>query len=154
LEAGGVLVVLGDGLDAMDVGSELGRGGRRHDRPPRRPDLSISSRSAWRSTYAPGSSMSSDPPRRRMLPSGPVPAYTSAHIVAEEQRMAPIPTAEYARLEERIVARDQKGASDVLYRLLGQDRPATEILRETIRIHAPYTHVPYHQRLDDGIVKF
>ena len=23
-----------------------------------------------------------------------------------------------------------------------------------MRIHAPYTHVPYHQRLDDGLVKF
>src|SRR5438128_3578303 len=67
---------------------------------------------------------------------------------------ASIPTTEYARLEERIVARDQKGASDVLYGLCKQDRPATEILRETVRIHAPYTHVPYHQRLDDGIVKF
>src|SRR5437899_10050683 len=63
-------------------------------------------------------------------------------------------TTESARLEERIVAREQKGASDVLYGLFMQDRPATEILRETIRIHAPYTHVPYHQRLDDGMVKF
>src|SRR5918999_3746208 len=62
--------------------------------------------------------------------------------------------AEYARLEERILARDQKGASDVLYRLMKQDRPVTEVLRETIRIHAPYTNVPYHQRLDDGVVKF
>ncbi len=65
-----------------------------------------------------------------------------------------IPSPEYARLEERIVARDQKGASDVLYELFKQHRPAIEILRETVRIHAPFTHVPYHQRLDDGIVKF
>src|SRR3989442_381497 len=65
-----------------------------------------------------------------------------------------VPTAEYARLEERILARDQTGASDVLYRLMKQGRPVTEITRETVRIHAPYTHVPYHQRLDDGIVKF
>ena len=64
------------------------------------------------------------------------------------------PAAEYARLEERIIARDQKGASDVLYRLMKQGRPVTEITRETVRIHAPYTHVPYHQRLDDGVVKF
>src|SRR5206468_167921 len=62
--------------------------------------------------------------------------------------------AEYARLEERILARDQVGASRVLYGLLKQARPVTEILRETVRIHAPYTHVPYHQRLDDGVVKF
>src|SRR5213594_3705193 len=62
--------------------------------------------------------------------------------------------AEYARLEERILARDQIAASQVLYGLLKQGRPVTEITRETVRIHAPYTHVPYHQRLDDGIVKF
>src|SRR2546423_4294287 len=74
---------------------------------------------------------------------------TTAHATRE-----PVPTAEYSRLEERILARDQKGASDVLYGLMKQDRPVTEILRETIRIHAPYTNVPYHQRLDDGVVKF
>jgi hypothetical protein len=65
-----------------------------------------------------------------------------------------VPKADYATLEERIVARDQKGASDVMYRLFKQERPVTEILRETIRIHAPYTNVPYHQRLDDGVVRF
>jgi hypothetical protein len=63
-------------------------------------------------------------------------------------------TAEYARLEERILARDQLGASQALYGLLKQGRPIKEITGETIRIHAPYTHVPYHQRLDDGVVKF
>ncbi len=62
--------------------------------------------------------------------------------------------ADYARLEDRIVARDQKGASDVLYGLIRQNRPVKEVLAETIRIHAPYTNVPYHQRLDDGVVKF
>jgi hypothetical protein len=36
-----------------------------------------------------------------------------------------VPTAEYARLEERILARDQTGASDVLYRLMKQGRPVT-----------------------------
>ncbi len=61
---------------------------------------------------------------------------------------------EYARLEERILARDQIGAGLVLYGLLKQGRPVTEIVRETVRIHAPYTHMPYHQRLDDGVVKF
>src|SRR5438477_1187467 len=64
------------------------------------------------------------------------------------------PSSEYSRLEERVIARDQKGASDVLYRLAKQGRPVTEITREMVRIHAPYTHVPYHQRLDDGVVKF
>lgn len=65
-----------------------------------------------------------------------------------------VPSADYARLEERILARDQKGASDVLYGLIRQGRSLTEITRETVRIHAPYTNVPYHQRLDDGVVKF
>jgi hypothetical protein len=75
---------------------------------------------------------------------------TTTSEAAREQS----PTADYARLEERVVARDQLGASQALYRLLKQGRPLTEITRETVRIHAPYTHVPYHQRLDDGLVKF
>jgi len=74
---------------------------------------------------------------------------TAAKVTSERE-----PTVEYARLEERILARDQVGASQVLYGLFRQGRPVTEILRETVRIHAPYTHVPYHQRLDDGVVKF
>ncbi|MGH7418122.1 MAG: hypothetical protein ACREKB_10135, partial [Candidatus Rokuibacteriota bacterium] len=65
-----------------------------------------------------------------------------------------MPTAEYAHLEECILARDQIGAAGVLYGLFKQGRPLTEITSETVRIHAPYTHVPYHQRLDDGVVKF
>jgi len=60
----------------------------------------------------------------------------------------------YAKLEERIMARDQVGASAVFYDLVRAGRPRTEILRETVRIHAPYTHVPYHQRIDDGFVRF
>jgi hypothetical protein len=60
----------------------------------------------------------------------------------------------YAKLEERILARDQVGASVVFYDLVRSGRPRTEILRETVRIHAPYTHVPYHQRLDNGFVRF
>src|SRR5438445_12975731 len=61
---------------------------------------------------------------------------------------------DYARLEERILARDQVGASAVLYDLMKDKRPVTEIVAQTVRIHAPYTHVPYHQRLDDGLVRF
>jgi hypothetical protein len=60
----------------------------------------------------------------------------------------------YAKLEERILARDQVGASRVFYELVRAERPLNEILRETVRIHAPYTHVPYHQRIDDGFVRF
>src|ERR1051325_3028251 len=29
-----------------------------------------------------------------------------------------------------------------------------EIVGEAVRIHAPYTHVPYHERIDDGYVNF
>jgi hypothetical protein len=60
----------------------------------------------------------------------------------------------YGALEERILERDQKGASEVYYRLVKSGRPLPEMLREAVRIHAPYTHVPYHERLDDGYVNF
>jgi hypothetical protein len=66
----------------------------------------------------------------------------------------PAPAAAYARLEERILARDQAGAADIFYGLVRDGRPLIEILREAVRIHAPYTHVPFHQRLDGGVVKF
>jgi hypothetical protein len=64
------------------------------------------------------------------------------------------PADTYARLEERILARDQQGAAGVFIELAREGRPLAEILREAVRIHAPYTHVPFHQRLDDGLVKF
>jgi hypothetical protein len=60
----------------------------------------------------------------------------------------------YARLEERVLERDQVGASNVFYDLVRAGRPLEEILRETVRIHAPYTHIPYHQRIDNGVVRF
>ncbi|MGE3272671.1 MAG: hypothetical protein AB7P40_28285 [Chloroflexota bacterium] len=60
----------------------------------------------------------------------------------------------YARLEERILARDQVGASAVFYELVKAGRPVDELVRETVRIHAPYTHVPFHQRLDSGDARF
>ncbi len=60
----------------------------------------------------------------------------------------------YVALEERIMARDQKGASEVYYGLVRDGRPLPEMLREAVRIHAPYTHVPYHERMDDGYVNF
>ena len=63
-------------------------------------------------------------------------------------------TALYGKLEERILARDQLGASHVFYDLARAGRPLTEILGEVVRIHAPYTHVPYHQRIDNGFVRF
>ena len=74
---------------------------------------------------------------------------TTAEVTSERA-----PRTHYARLEERILARDQIGASQVLYELFRQHRPVAEIVSETVRIHAPYTHVPYHQRLDDGVVRF
>jgi len=64
------------------------------------------------------------------------------------------PTPTYARLEECILSRNQRDASEVFFELVRDGRPLPELLRETVRIHAPYTHVPYHQRLDDGVVKF
>ena len=60
----------------------------------------------------------------------------------------------YDRLEETVLDRDQVGASKVYYDLVRAERPLAEIVRETTRIHAPYTHVPYHQRIDDGFVRF
>src|SRR5260221_6413521 len=60
----------------------------------------------------------------------------------------------YADLQERILARDQIGASAVYYALLRAGRPLTEMLAEAVRIHAPFTHVPYHERIDDGFVNF
>ena len=62
--------------------------------------------------------------------------------------------ARYAQLEERILDRDQVAASEVFYDLVQDGRPLKELLRETVRVHAPYTHAPYHQRIDDGIVRF
>src|SRR5215216_1040677 len=60
----------------------------------------------------------------------------------------------YARLEERILARDQIGASQIFYDLVKAGRPVPELVRETVRIHAPYTHVPFHQRNDSGDIRF
>ena len=60
----------------------------------------------------------------------------------------------YDSLEDRILDRDGRGASDVYYQLYRQGRPLAELLAEAVRIHAPYTHVPYHERIDDGFVNF
>jgi hypothetical protein len=60
----------------------------------------------------------------------------------------------YDRLEQTVLDRDQAGASEVYYDLVRAERPLSEIVRETTRIHAPYTHVPYHQRIDGGFVRF
>ncbi|HET6306743.1 MAG TPA: hypothetical protein VFG12_06125 [Rhodopila sp.] len=60
----------------------------------------------------------------------------------------------YDKLEDRCLMRDQKGASDVYYDLVRAGRPLPEIVAEAVRIHAPYTHVPYHERMDDGYPNF
>ena len=60
----------------------------------------------------------------------------------------------YARLEDKILERDQGGASDIFYDLVRRRVPIPELVGQLVRIHAPYTHVPYHQRLDDGVVRF
>src|SRR5579859_4222992 len=61
---------------------------------------------------------------------------------------------QYTRLEERILARDQVGAGEVFYDLVRAARPLNEIVAECVRIHAPFTHVPYHERIDDGYPNF
>ena len=60
----------------------------------------------------------------------------------------------YDKLEDRCLMRDQVGASAVYYDLIRAGRPLTEIVAEGVRIHAPFTHVPYHERLDDGFPNF
>jgi hypothetical protein len=60
----------------------------------------------------------------------------------------------YAELEDRLLARDQVGGSRIYCELLREGRPLPEIMAEAVRIHAPYTHVPYHQRIDDGFPNF
>ena len=60
----------------------------------------------------------------------------------------------YDKLEDRVLARDQVGASESYYDLVRSGRPLTEMLREAVRIHGPYTHVPYHERIDNGFVNF
>src|SRR3989440_10364226 len=57
----------------------------------------------------------------------------------------------YQELEDRMLARDQEGGSRIYYELLRRGRPLPEIMAEAVRIHAPYTHVPYHQRIYDGL---
>ncbi len=60
----------------------------------------------------------------------------------------------YNKLEDRVLMRDQIGASEVYYDLVRAGRPLTEIIAEGVRIHAPFTHVPYHERIDDGYPNF
>ena len=60
----------------------------------------------------------------------------------------------YEQLRENIIDRDQVSATNTLYELLRQGRSKVEILSETVRTHAPFTHVPYHQKIDQGIVRF
>src|SRR3984957_7072182 len=62
--------------------------------------------------------------------------------------------ARYEKLEDRVLARDQVGASECYYDLVRDGRPLPEMLREAVRIHGPYTHVPYHERIDNGFVNF
>ncbi len=60
----------------------------------------------------------------------------------------------YDKLEERILDRDQVGASRAYYGLVKAGRPLPEMVNEGVRIHAPLTHVPYHERIDRGFVNF
>src|SRR5260370_29528563 len=86
-------------------------------------------------------------------------------MVSEERRSMPAQAATatngrqeaarlYQELEDRMLARDQEGASRVSYEWLRRGRPLPEIMAEAVRIHAPYTHVPCHQRIDNGFPNF
>ena len=60
----------------------------------------------------------------------------------------------YDRYRDTVLSRDNQAATEIAFDLMKRGRGTTEILSETIRAHAPYTHVPYHQRIDAGIVRF
>jgi len=76
-------------------------------------------------------------------------------MAAQPETVAPQrDSALYATMEERMLMRDQKGASEMFYAAARAGRPLAEIIRECVRIHAPYTHVPYHERMDDGYPNF
>ena len=77
-----------------------------------------------------------------------------SHTAAATTDRDPQTRSFYDKLEDRILARDQAGASDAYYDLVRQGRPLNEMLREAVRIHGPYTHVPYHERIDSGFVNF
>jgi hypothetical protein len=77
----------------------------------------------------------------------PLAAATSVEMPSQTRSL-------YDRLEDRVLQRDQVGASEAYYDLVRAGRPLPEMLREAIRIHGPYTHVPYHERIDDGFVNF
>src|SRR5713101_7538173 len=87
---------------------------------------------------------------RRFLPQGT--RAMSLAAATHDQRASA--RALYDKLEHRILARDQVGASETYYDLVRGGRPLPEMLREAVRIHGPYTHVPYHERIDDGYVNF
>ncbi len=75
-------------------------------------------------------------------------------LAAAVDAQGPSGRALYDKLEDRVLARDQVGASACYYDLVRNGRPLTEMLREAVRIHGPYTHVPYHERIDNGFVNF
>src|SRR5262249_18955968 len=74
--------------------------------------------------------------------------------ISVDRSAGPEGSAAYAQLEEKILEPDPLGTSQTSYDLVRAGRPLPELLGQIVRIHAPYTHVPYHQRLDDGIVRF
>src|SRR5260370_1690593 len=75
-------------------------------------------------------------------------------LAAAVDAQGPPARALYDKLEDRILARDQVGASESYYDLARSGRPLAEMLREAVRIHGPYTHVPYHERLHNGFCNF
>src|SRR2546421_1652040 len=90
------------------------------------------------------------PDRRRGFAQGII----AMPLAAAVDTQGPSTRALYDKLEDRILARDQVGASESYYDLVRDGQPLTEMLREAVRIHGPYTHVPYHERIDNGFVNF
>ena len=60
-------------------------------------------------------------------------------LAAAVDSQGPSTRALYEKLEDRILDRDQVGSAEAYYDLVRGGRPLTEMLREAVRIHGPYT---------------
>ena len=60
----------------------------------------------------------------------------------------------YEQLHDAVMDRDQTRTQTAYYGLLRAGEHNDAIVSRAVAIHAPYTHVPYHQRIDNGIIRF
>ena len=60
----------------------------------------------------------------------------------------------YEQMHDAVLARDQTRTQTAYYALLRDGERNEDIVSRSVAIHAPYTHVPYHQRIDHGIFRF